>query len=325
MIKYSPINIKTWSIMGANGVIGVAAMELPSLNENTMVLTADQSLNSGLTRFKNSYPEKYINMGISEQNMINVAAGLVKEGFNPFVTAQAPFMSMRCTDQVRVSLGYMKLGVKILGLSAGFSQGEYGATHHCINDLAIMRSIPNLVVLSPADCTATVKMITSLATSNLPVYVRLTGVTHNPIVYNEEPPFEIGKANVLKQGTDIAIIATGTMVHKALKAAEELEKIGLSVKVADMHTIKPLDKDAILEACSAKLIVTVEEHSVVGGLGGAVAEVLAARKNTPPLCVIGAEDTYIHADEYSILLRNSGLTVDKIALKIQNTYQEITK
>lgn len=325
MNKYSQINTKTWSIMGANGVIGVAAMELAELNENIMVLTADQSLNSGLTRFKKNFPNKYINMGISEQNMINVAAGLAKEGFNPFVTAQAPFMSMRSTDQVRVSLGYMKLGVKILGLSAGFSQGEYGATHHCINDLAIMRSIPNLVVLSPADCTATYKFITAMATSSLPVYIRLTGVTHNPIVYKEEPSFKIGGSNVLKSGTDITILATGTMVKEGLKASELLEKKGFSVKVVDMYCIKPIDKGAILDSFDSKMIFTIEEHSIIGGLGGAVSEILATYRNAPPLSIIGAMDAYIHADEYHVLLSNSGLIYNKIANRIEKDFLELNK
>lgn len=309
--------------MGANGVIGTAVMDLPALNDKVIVMTADQCLNSGLTRFKNAFPDRFLNAGISEQNMINVAGGLVKEGYSPFVTAQAPFMSMRSTDQVRVTMGYMKLGVKILGLSAGFSQGEYGATHHCINDLAIMRSIPNLTVLSPADCTMTVKMILDLANSDLPVYVRLTGITHNPIVYNEEPVFEIGKSNVLKDGKEITVFATGTMVWHALKAAETLAEKGVDAKVVDMHTIKPLDVEAIKEACASKLVVTVEEGSVLGGLGGAVAEVLATVKNTPPLCIIGAEDTYIHADEYPHLLENSGLTAPQIAKKILNMFNDL--
>lgn len=323
MLKYSPINIKTWSIMGANGVIGTAVMDLPELNDKVIVMTADQCLNSGLTRFKNTWPDRFINAGISEQNMITMAGGMFKEGLMPYVTAQAPFMSMRSTDQVRVTLGYMKLGVKILGLSAGFSQGEYGATHHCINDLAIMRSIPNLTVLSPADCTATVKMILSVANSDLPVYIRLTGVTHNPVVYNEEPPFEIGKANLLKDGKDISVFATGTMVYHSLKAAELLSEKGIEAAVYDMHTIKPLDIEAVKQACDSKMIVTVEEGSVIGGLGGAVAEVLATRGNAPRLCLIGAQDAYIHADEYARLLENSGLTAPQIAEKIMNTFKEL--
>lgn len=323
MLKYSPINIKTWSIMGANGVIGTAVMDLPELNDKVIVMTADQCLNSGLTRFKNTWPDRFINAGISEQNMITMAGGMFKEGLMPYVTAQAPFMSMRSTDQVRVTLGYMKLGVKILGLSAGFSQGEYGATHHCINDIAIMRSIPNLTVLSPADCTATVKMILSVANSDLPVYIRLTGVTHNPIVYNEEPPFEIGKANLLKDGKDVTVFATGTMVYHSLKAADLLAEKGIDAKVYDMHTIKPLDVEAIKQACDSKMIVTVEEGSVIGGLGGAVAEVLATRGNSPRLCLIGAQDTYIHADEYARLLEKSGLTAPQIVEKIMNTFKEL--
>jgi len=316
MINYSPVSVRTWSIMGANGVIGTAAMELPAINPQIMVLTADQCLNSGLTRFKNAYPDKFFNAGISEQNMILMAGGVAREGFNPFVTAQAPFMSMRALDQVRVTLGYMKLGVKILGLAAGFSQGEYGATHHCINDLAILRSVPNLVVLSPADCTMTVKMITELANSDQPVYVRLTGVTHNPIVYNAEPEFRIGGSKILREGKDVLVLATGTMVAQALKAAKILGEKGIEARVVDVYSIKPFDRTALELQGREKLIVTIEEHSVIGGLGEMVAESLATVGGGPILEIIGAEDNYIHANEYSELLKNSGLTADAIAQRI---------
>jgi len=316
MLNYSPVNVRTWSIMGANGVIGTAAMELPAFNPKVMVLTADQCLNSGLTRFKNSFPDKFFNAGISEQNMILMAGGLAKEGFCPFVTAQAPFMSMRALDQVRVTLGYMKLGVKILGLAAGFSQGEYGATHHCINDLVILRSVPNLVVLSPADCTMTVKMITALAGCDSPVYVRLTGITHNPIVYNSEPDFRIGGANVLREGEDVLVLATGTMVAQALKAAKQLAENGIGARVVDVYSIKPFDYSSLKLHGHEKMVVTIEEHSVIGGLGGLVSEALACSGDAPRLEIIGAEDDYIHADEYAVLLKNSGLTAEAIADRI---------
>lgn len=323
MLAFNSINIRSWSMMGANGVIGVAALELAELDKNIVVLTADQCLNSGLTRYKNSYPTRFFNIGIAEQNMVNVAAGLAKEGFNPVATAQAPFISMRSTDQVRISLGYMKLGVKLIGLSSGFSQGEYGATHHSINDLAIVRSIPNLTIYSPADCTETVKILLSLAGNPDPVYVRLTGITRNPVVYKSDYEFVSGKSIVLSEGSDITIFATGTLVYTCLEAAEELAAMGISAKVVNIHTIKPLDVEAIYEACDSKLIVTAEEHSIIGGLGGAVAEVLAQMKKHPPLKIIGAEDIYIKANDYDKLIINSQLSKEFVLQKIIGAYKKL--
>lgn len=323
MIKYTPINIRTWSILGSRGTAGLALLDIPDIDDKMLVLTADQCVNSGLVRFKSTYSERFFNVGIAEQNMITIAAALAKEGFNPFVTAQAPFASMRCTDQVRVSMGYMGLGVKLIGLASGFVQGEFGATHECINDLAVIRSIPGITILSPADCTETVKAIETCANNPNPVYIRLTGTINSPIVYKSDYEFEIGKAITLKEGHDIAIVATGSMVYNSLKAAELLEANGISVKVIDMHTIKPIDGKALEDVCSSKLIVTVEEHSIIGGLGSAVAEYLAPVAHKPPLCIIGAKDGYLHADEYLNLIEESGLTAPKIAEKIVQEYQKL--
>lgn len=325
MTDFTSVNIRTWSRLGSCGAFGVAALELPEINDKSVVLTADLCTFSGLDRFKAKYPDRLYNVGIAEQNMVGIAAGMAKEGFVPFATTYATFASMRCADQIKVSMGYMKLPVKLVGMTAGYSVGILGATHIAVEDIAVMRSIPNVTILSPADCTATIKAVYAAAGTDTPVYLRLSGTMNNPVVYKEDFDFEIGKAITLREGTDIAVIATGTMVYNSLKAAEKLTETGVSVKVVDMHTIKPLDVKAVKETCSAKLIVTVEEHSIYGGLGGAVAEALALERNKPPHLIIGVSGDYPHAASYPYLLEQTGLTADQIALKIQKTYEELCK
>lgn len=323
MIEYTPKNIKTWSRLGSCGAFGIAATELPETDATVVMLTSDLLYYSGLERFKNKYPERLYNMGIAEQNMVGVAAGMAKEGLIPFATTYATFATTRCCDQVRVNMGYMKLGIKLVGLTSGLSVGILGATHMSIEDMAIMRSIPNITILSPADCTETIKATIAAAHHKGPVYLRLTGVMGNPVVYNHDYDYEIGKAITLKEGTDINIIATGTMVFYALEASKELERKGISCKVVDMHTIKPLDEKCIKDACDGKLIVTMEEHSVIGGLGSAVSELLSGWNNKPAQLIIGIADKYEHAGTYEHLLEKYGLTTSQIVEKIDNKYSEV--
>lgn len=323
MISFTSQDIRAWSRLGSCGAFGAAALELPEKDDSIVMLTADLRFYSGLDRFATKYPDKLYNLGIAEQNMIGVAAGMAKEGITPFATTYGTFATTRCLDQVRVNMGYMQLGVKLVGLTSGLSVGILGATHMSFDDVAIMRAIPNITILSPADCTETVKATLAAAEFSGPVYLRLTGTMGNPIVYREDYDFEIGKAITLKQGSDICIIATGTMVHKALETAKNLEEQGISCRVIDMHTIKPLDTDAISNACDCKLIVTIEEHSVLGGLGGAVAECLTDKKIRPPHMIIGIEDKFNHAGTYDYLLEKYGLTTGNISERILRKYDEV--
>lgn len=323
MISFTTGNIRIWARLGSCGAFGMAALELPDLDDSIVMLTADLCTYSGLDRFKEKFPDRLYNLGIAEQNLVGVAAGMAKEGFNAFATTYATFAATRCCDQVRVNMGYMKLGVKLVGLTSGLSVGILGATHMSLEDIAIMRSIPNITILSPADCTETVKATLAASEFEGPVYLRLSGVMGNPIVYREDYEYEIGKAITLKEGTDISIIATGTMVHYSLKAAEVLEDQGISCQVVNMHTIKPIDQDAIIKACNNKLIITVEEHSVIGGLGSAVAECLTGKISRPPQLMIGISDEFKHAGTYDYLLEQYGLTTEKIAKSIINKYREV--
>lgn len=317
MMVFTSANIRTWSMLGSCGAFGMAALDLPEVDDKTVIVTADLCSFSGLERFRGKFPDCLYNVGIAEQNMIGVAAGLTKEGFTVFATTYATFATTRSCDPVRVHMGYMGFGIKLVGLTAGLSVGILGATHMSIEDVAIMRAIPQMTVLSPADCTETVKATLAAARHDGPIYLRLTGGMNNPVVYKEDYDFQIGQAITLRQGDDIAIIATGTMVYQSIEAAKILEAQGLSVAVIDMHTIKPLDTAVLDRAfeCS-KLIVTVEEHSVIGGLGGAVAEYKSKKKTTAVQLTIGIEDYFPHAGDYNYLLEKCGLTAPQIAQKI---------
>lgn len=323
MLDYSFRNLRMWSMLGSCGAFGMAALELPEIDDRVIMLTADLTTFSGLERFKAKYPDRLYNFGIAEQNMVGVAAGFAKEGFVPFATTYATFASMRAADQVKVNMGYMKHPIKLVGLTSGYSVGMLGATHMSLEDIAVVRAIPNITVLSPADCGSVVKATVAALKCPDPVYLRLSGVMNNPMVYKEDFDFEIGKAIRLREGTDIALFATGSMVSLALKAAERLSERGIGADVVDFHTIKPLDRAAVSSTRDKRLLVTVEEHSRIGGFGSAVAESLALEPVRPPHLIIGTDDQYPHAGHYEDLLASSGLSVDGIVEKTFNAYQEV--
>jgi transketolase len=321
MLEITPRNAQQWSRFGSRAVFGLAIFSLAETKKNLMVLSADLGSSSGLSRFKNKYPDSYVNIGISEQNMIGVAAGLAKEGFVVFATSFAPFITMRASEQMRMNLGYMNLNVKAVAIGSGVSMAFLGNSHYGIEDASVMRSIPNLTVVSPADCGEIVKTVFAAAEYKGPMYIRLTGETNNPVVYKEDYNFEIGKAITLREGAEITIIANGTMVYESLEAAKLLEVKGLSATVVNMHTIKPLDTSIIDKAVkSTKLIVTVEEHSVIGGLGGAIAEYKTTLKNAPPQLIMGLPDKFGKVGEYRYLLEKYGLIGTKIAERISKCF-----
>ena len=271
-----------------------------------------------LEKFREMKPLNVINVGIAEQNMIGIAAGLANEGNVVFTSSFAPFASLRCFEQIRNQLGYMNLNVKVVGILSGFSGGSVGNTHYGLEDLALMRTIPNMTVLSPADCTETVKAVQAAAEHVGPVYIRLTGVPGQPPVYKEDYEYKIGKAIVHSEGNDVAIIATGTMVYEALRASRALTKKEISATVVDMHTIKPLDTELLDKIFKThKLIITVEEHSRIGGLGAAVAEFKAGYSNAPKQIIMGIPDEFLKAGDYTYMLNKCGLTAPNIVKTIQ--------
>lgn len=291
---------------------GQELVRLGADNKNVVVLDADLSKSTKTHDFMKNYPDRFINMGIAEGNMMATAAGLAAVGKIPFASTFAVFATGRAFEQIRNSICYPKLNVKIAATHAGVTVGEDGGSHQSIEDIAIMRSLPNMTVFVPADAVETAAAIRAAAEIEGPVYIRL-GRSGVPILHGEDFKFTPGEAVTLREGTDVALIATGIMVSAALEAAEALAAEGISAMVVDVHTIKPLDIFAIVEAartCGA--VVTAEEHSIIGGLGSAVAETLAEH-HPVPLKRIGMRDSFGESGKPAELLEHFGLTATNIA------------
>jgi transketolase len=324
MFEITQSNARQWSRLGSRGVFGQAILAVAEHHPEMMVISADLGNSSGLDRFKKTYPDQFLNVGIAEQNMIGVAAGLAKEGFNVFATSFAPFITMRAAEQVRMNLGYMNMNVKAVAIGSGVSMAFLGNSHYGIEDASVMRSIPNITVVCPADCAEIFKTVQAAAKFQGPMYIRLTGAVGNPPVYTEDYEFEIGKAITLREPAEVTLIATGSMVHETLKAAKLLEESGIKAGVINMHTIKPLDCSAIeLALKCSKLIVTVEEHSVIGGLGSAVAEYKADKQHAPPQIILGLPDAFDVTGDYRFLLERHGLVASKISQSVMAKMQEL--
>ena len=305
------VNFKLMSMAGQGGsVFGISLMELMGHRSDLMVLSSDMSTPAGLDKFKAAYPDHFMNMGIAEQNMIGTAAGLAEEGYKPICVAQACFITMRSFEQVRQYCGYMQLPLVIIGIGSGVSLQYMGNTHYALEDLALMRTIPGMEVIAPCDSYEAVKAFEYAVNSKHPVYIRLYGGTAIPAVFNEETDFAFGKAIKLKEGKDVQIIATGSMVGNAMKVAVELEVEGIEASVTDMHTIKPFDSEAIEK--EKKLIVTLEEHSIIGGLGSAVADALSQYTTHPRLLKLGIDDRFVPVGSYKYLLQQCRLDVNAI-------------
>jgi Transketolase, C-terminal subunit len=291
---------------------GKALAKLAAINENVVVLDADLSKSTKTADFKAVAPERFINMGIAESNMMGVAAGLSTCGKIPFASTFAMFAAGRAFEQIRNSICYPSLNVKICATHAGLTVGEDGATHQSIEDISLMRSIPNMIVINPSDAIETEAAIYAAAEYNGPCYVRLGRLAVSVINDNSDYKFEIGKGVTLTKGNDITIIATGMMVELALEAKEELAKDGIDARIINIHTIKPIDKELLINAAKETgAIVTVEEHSIIGGLGSAVAEVITEEYPVPVLKV-GIKDTFGESGKPNELLKAYGLTTEAI-------------
>lgn len=286
---------------------GEALVELGATNPNIVVLVADLADATKVENFGKAYPDRFIECGIAEGNMVGVAAGLASCGKIPFATSFAMFSAGRAFEQVRNSVGYPHLNVKIVGSHAGISVGEDGATHQCCEDIALMRSIPGMVVLNPADHYEMKAAVKAAAEYHGPVYIRLGRLAVESCNNNDDYQFEIGKGITLREGNDITVIATGLMVGEAIKAVDALAGEGIHARLIDMHTVKPLDRELVLKAArETGRIVTVEEHNVIGGLGEAVAACLSEEGPTP-LTRMGVQDVFGHSGPAAELLRQFGL------------------
>ncbi len=293
---------------------GNAIAELGKINDKIVVLDADLASATKTGVFKKACPDRFFDMGIAEADMIGTAAGLATCGKIPFASTFAVFATGRAYDQVRNSVAYPHLNVKIAATHAGVTVGEDGATHQAIEDIALMRVMPNMTVLCPCDEAETKWAVEEAAKIDGPVYIRL-GRSKAEDVYDSNAKFEFGKGNVLKEGNDVTIIATGMLVIEAVRAAEMLKEKGIEARVIDIHTIKPIDKDIIIKAAKeTKGIVTAEEHSIIGGLGGAVSEIVTEYCPTKVLKV-GVNDSFGRSGKASELLNKFGLTADNICSK----------
>lgn len=291
---------------------GEALVKLGKENKDVVVLEADLSKSTMTAYFQKEFPERHINVGIAEADMIGTAAGFATTGKIPFASTFAHFAAGRAFDQIRNSVAYPKLNVKICPTHAGVSLGEDGGSHQSVEDAALMRAIPGMVVLSPADAVETEKMVFAAAEYNGPVYIRL-GRLNIPVLFDENYKFEIGKAVTLTEGNDVAILATGLMVYEATEAAKILEEQGIKARVINVSTIKPLDEETVLKAAKeCKFIVTSEEHSIVGGLGSAVTEFLSG---VHPTKVIrhGINDEFGQSADGDTMLNNYKLRAKDIA------------
>lgn len=297
--------------MATREAYGKALVELGAKNKDVVVLDADLSKSTKTADFQKVYPDRFFNMGISEQDMMVTAAGLATCGKIPFASTFAIFATGRAYEQVRNSIGYPHLNVKIAATHAGITVGEDGATHQSIEDISLMRGIPGMVVINPADAEETRQAIFAAAEHYGPVYIRL-GRMAVPDIHDQNYKFELGKGEVIREGKDVAIIATGIMVAIAIEAADKLKEEGIEATVVNIHTIKPIDKDLIVEvAKKTGKVITAEEHSIIGGLGSAVAEVLS-EEYPVKIKRIGIRDEFGQSGSPKELLKHYGLTAEDI-------------
>lgn len=317
-MNFTRDQVEKLSQLGSRGAFGAAMMELGAEDPNLVVITADLGDATRVSQFGRAYPDQYLNIGIAEQNLVGAAAGMALAGRTVVATTFAAFASMRACEQVRTDMGYMRANVKLVGADAGVVMGTLGNTHYAVEDIGVLRSCPYLTILSPADGVEIVKATRAAVAMDGPVYIRLTGKAGLPVVYQEDFDFQIGKAVRLREGGDVTIFATGTMVYFALRAADVLAEQGVRARVVDMHTIKPLDAAEITAAAQETgLLISVEEHNVLGGLGAAVAEVVAGIGNTPKLVRIGLPDSFGPIGTYEYQLQRYGLTAEQLAADIQ--------
>lgn len=294
---------------------GEALLELGKENKNIVVFDADLSTATKTNIFAKEFPERFYDMGIAEQNMISTAAGMSTCGKIPYASTFAVFAAGRAYDQIRNSVCYPKLNVKICATHAGVTVGEDGATHQMIEDISLMRTLPNMTVLSTSDDVQTKWAVKEISKINGPVYLRLSRLA-TPIIYGENQKFEIGKAVQIGEGTDATIFATGVTVSEAIRAQEILENKGIKVRVVDIHTVKPIDKDMVIKcAKETKKLISVEDHNVIGGLGSTISEILT-EEYPVKLVRMGINDTFGKSGKAIELMQYFGITAENIVEKV---------
>lgn len=317
-------NIKTWSIIGSRATFGLFSLDLVKKEKDIIIVTADVSTSAGLDKFRKNFPNNFVDVGISEQNMIGVATGLTRMNYKVITTTFSPFQTLRCCEQIKVNMGYMKDKITMVGLASGLILGPLGFTHCSIEDIGVLRSIPNLSIISPADSLETAKSILASLNYKDSVYIRLTGGTPNPSIYENDYTFEIGKGIVINRGNKIAIITNGAMVYNCIKASEILKKNNINPTIINMHTVKPLDEHIIIkESKNFDFIFTVEEHNIIGGLGSAVSEAMTKNNLKAKLVRLGIYDNYPKAGSYNHLKKKLNLDAEGISKSILNKIKDV--
>ena len=314
MNKAALDKLQEWSEKGHRSAQADTLLMLAADYPEMVALSADLTPTARLVEFKDTYPDRFFDVGIAEQNLIDFSAGLALEGLRPFAVGLAAMVPMRPAEQMRAALGYMKANVTVIGIEAGVRFGPLGNTHYAMDDIAVVRAIPNFTVIAPSDPLSTHKALYACIEHEGPVYMRLTGGPGYPVMYAEDFDFQIGKAIEYRSGSDVAFITSGSLLADAVGAADILEGKGISTRVVDMHTVKPLDTEMLDRVFAEnQLVVTVEEHSSMGGLGGAVAEYKAGFADAPKQVIASLGDKFQKLGDHKFLMKENGLTAPDLA------------
>ena len=318
MFNFSKSIARQWSRIGPRGIYGQSLLEIAKKNKNIFAISADLGNSSGLERFSNSIPERFLNIGIAEQNMVGFSSGLSTLGFNVFISSFAPFITMRAGEQVRMNLSYMQSNVKLVSIGSGISMGFLGNSHFGLEDISIINSLPEIPIICPSDCLEILKATEALAKFNGPAYLRLTGASPAPIINIDDYKFEIGKSIILETGNDILILSHGIVLSNCLKAAADIrDNYGISVQVENVHTLRPLDIDLIERMHNYEYIFIIEEHSKIGGLGTIISDFLFENgSKNGNLFKIGLPPRFLKSGTYKQLMIRYGLDHSSIEKSI---------
>ena len=321
-MNFNSTDTKQWSRMGPRAMFGRFMLDIAKKNKKLIILSADLGRSSGLARFKIEFPNQYISIGISEQNLIGVASGLADEGYKVFVTSFAPFLSMRASEQIRMNLGYMKHNVNLVALGSGLSMGFLGNSHFGLEDIAIMRTIPNLNITCPADCSELGKVLNDYAFNDRgPSYIRLTGVPGSVNVYEKNYKYRFGKNITLSKGSDVLILSHGSILGQIKLSLNTLKKSKISAELVNIVSLKPIDESITKLLTKYKKIITFEEHTTVGGLGSIIAEKILKYKINSQLYSFSLPDKFGPTAKYDHLLKYHGLDASGITKKIINLFK----
>lgn len=322
-MNFSSTDAKKWQRMGPRAMFGQFMLNIAKKNKKLMVLSADLGRSSGLARYKMEFPKQYISVGISEQNLVGVAAGLADEGYKVFVTSFAPFLSMRASEQIRMNLGYMKHNVNLVALGSGLSMGFLGNSHYGLEDIAIMRTIPNLNITCPADCSELGKVLDDYASNDRgPSYIRLTGIPGSKNVYDKNYSYKFGKNITINKGKDILILSYGSVLGEVKQSVKNLKKMNIDIELVNVVSLKPIDEKVVSLFKKYNKIITIEEHTSVGGLNSIIAEKVLKNRSNIKLFSISLPDKFGPTGTYNYLLKHHSLDSDSLTKKIIKLFKK---